>query len=125
MRFALLFETFFAGKQFWNIKRVNPNGRWYKVKPDNIAHLVDEQRVGGQLESLASVGLQTKGAPNTLHTGGRQTTVARHHPRTPMGRIARCAFKRAYDHSLNLLVCNLSWGAPGVVRHKGHPGRCR
>ncbi len=26
---ALLFETFFAGKQFWNIKRVNPNRRWY------------------------------------------------------------------------------------------------
>ncbi len=28
---ALLFETCLAGKQFWNIKRVNPNGRWYYI----------------------------------------------------------------------------------------------
>src|SRR3974390_280477 len=37
------------------------------IKADHIACLLDEQRVGGKLERLRAMGLQTKGTPDALH----------------------------------------------------------
>ena len=50
------------------------------------------------------MGLQAEGAPDALHAGRRDATLRRHHARTPMGRIARCAFKGLNNHRLRLCI---------------------
>src|SRR3978361_807856 len=51
---------------------------WLKVEPDDVAHLLDEERVGRELERLCPVGLQAEGAPDPVHGGGRHTGGPRH-----------------------------------------------
>lgn len=34
--------------------------RWIEVQPNDIAHLLDEERIAGELEGLAAVGLHAK-----------------------------------------------------------------
>jgi hypothetical protein len=38
-----------------------------QVEPNDVAHLVDEKRVLGQLPGLPAVGLQPEGAPHAVH----------------------------------------------------------
>ena len=38
-----------------------------QVQADDIAHLLDEQRIGRQFESLGAMRLQAEGAPDPLH----------------------------------------------------------
>src|SRR5512144_2295510 len=40
--------------------------RRVEVEADDVAHLLDEQRVGGQLEGLAAVRLQRERPPNAM-----------------------------------------------------------
>ncbi len=40
-----------------------PIGRG-QVEPNDVADLVDKQRIGGQLEGLRAMGLQPKGCPD-------------------------------------------------------------
>ena len=57
------------------------------IKPDNIAQLVDELRVGGELELPDSVRLQTMRAPDPLHRTRADADGFRHHRSSPMGRL--------------------------------------
>jgi hypothetical protein len=41
-----------------------------EVEADDIANLVDEQRIGRRLEGLAAVWLQRERLPNAMHAGG-------------------------------------------------------
>jgi hypothetical protein len=47
--------------------------RGIEIEADDIAHLFDEERVGGQLEPLLAVGLDPKGRPDAMNgtTKGR------------------------------------------------------
>src|SRR5215471_14545571 len=64
-----------------------------QVEPHDVAHFLDEQRVGRQFEGLGAMRLQAEGAPNAAdgHTtepaGLSQTAGA------PMGLPARRAFQ--------------------------------
>lgn len=40
--------------------------RRVEIEPDDIAHLLDKERVGGQLEMLLAVGLEPKGRPDAM-----------------------------------------------------------
>lgn len=44
-------------------------GRRRKVKADDVADLLDEERVGRQLERLGAMRLQRKGAPDAMNAG--------------------------------------------------------
>jgi hypothetical protein len=48
------------------------------AQPDDVAHLLDEQRVGRGLESLRPVRLQTEGAPDPAHRHPTQPRRAGH-----------------------------------------------
>ena len=37
--------------------------RWVQIQPDNVAYLLDEERVVGKLKVTCSVWLQAEGAP--------------------------------------------------------------
>ena len=59
------------------------------IEPDNIAQLVDELRVVGELELLDPVRLQTMRAPDALDRAWADTDYFRHHGSGPMGRLGR------------------------------------
>jgi hypothetical protein len=46
-----------------------------QIQPNDVSHLVDELRIGGQLERLCQMGLETEGPPDPAdgrlaHPGG-------------------------------------------------------
>ena len=57
------------------------------IEPDNIAQLVDELRVGGELKVLDPVRLKTMRAPDPLHRTRADADGFRHHRSSPMGRL--------------------------------------
>ena len=64
-------------------------GRRIDVEPHHVAQLVDELRVGGELEPPHPVGLEAVGAPETLHRADGDAGFLRHHGGSPVGRPAR------------------------------------
>jgi hypothetical protein len=74
------------------------------VKPNDIAHFLDEPRVGGELERLATMRLQTEGAPDALHARNRDARSLRHMARTPVRGARGGVLQGPYDHSFDLLV---------------------
>ena len=57
------------------------------IKPDNIAQLVDELRVVGELELVDPVRLETMRSPDALDGTRADTDGFRHHSSSPMGRL--------------------------------------
>ena len=49
--------------------------RRVEVQADDVAHLVDEEGVAGELEGFAAVRLQSEGAPDTVDSGGAWPTA--------------------------------------------------
>ena len=83
-----------------------------KVKADDIAHLVDEQRIVRQLECLATVRLQGERRPHPADRGVGKASSRRHRAHRPVCRVDRCRARRLLGHGSDLIV---------VVR--GRPGR--
>jgi hypothetical protein len=77
---------------------------WGHIQPDDVAHLGDELRIGGQLERLLPMRLQPESAPDPLHRADREATVARHAARTPVRGIIRLALQRAGDHRFDAFI---------------------
>ena len=48
------------------------------VEADDVLHLVDEQRIGGQLEGFTPMWLQAKGSPDPADGGVRQPRLGGH-----------------------------------------------
>src|SRR3984957_18830358 len=71
------------------------------IEADDVAHLVDKQRIGGQLKGLGTVRLQAEGAPDALDAGGGNSARARHTSRTPMGSAPRHRLQGCDDHRLD------------------------
>ena len=57
------------------------------IKPHNIAQLVDELRVVGELELLDPVRLETMRAPDALDGTRADADGFRHHRGSPVGRL--------------------------------------
>ena len=60
-----------------------------QIQAHDIAHLVDEQRIFGQLERFAAVGSQGKCAPNTVNRCPTQARPLGQRARGPVGGIGR------------------------------------
>src|SRR5271168_2203647 len=79
-----------------------------KVKADDIAYLVDEQRVVRQLERLATVRLQAERRPHPADRSVGKASFRRHRADRPVRRVDRCRAQRPFDHPSNLIVVDTS-----------------
>ena len=80
-----------------------------EVEPDDVADLVDEQRIGRQLEVLDAVRLEPERAPDPRDRGLVQPDLGRHRPRRPLRRtVLRRGLQRRHDHLLDDLVGDLA-----------------
>ena len=84
-------------------KDKRPVGR-REVKADDIAHLVDEQRIARQLEGLAAVRLQAERRPHPADRRMRKAGLSRHRTDRPVRRVGRRGAQRPLDHGGNLIV---------------------
>lgn len=60
-----------------------------EVEPNDIAHFIDEERVGGELERLLAMGLQPVRVPDADDRGLRDTGRLRHQARAPVRGLGR------------------------------------
>ena len=72
-----------------------------QVQPHDVAHLLSEQRIGGQLEGLSSVWLQTTGAPDAHHGALRQAAARRRRSAAPVRGGARLLVQGLGNDLLN------------------------
>ena len=79
------------------------------VKPHDVAHLVHEHRVGGQLEGLLAVRLQAKRPPDARHGRLRHSPASR-----AMMRVLQCVAPSGTDSSV--LAITASTCASTIVR---------
>ena len=75
-------------------------GRRIDIKPDDVAQLGGELRVGGQLELAHPMRLQAVGAPDALHRGDADPGGLGHHVGGPVGRLAGRVLLSKRDHPL-------------------------
>jgi len=78
--------------------------RRVEVDADDVADLVDEERVGGDLEGLSAPGLQAEGPPDVLHAGRGDAGLAGEFALGPVRGAFRDFFQGADDNVLDLGV---------------------
>src|SRR3989441_5571675 len=90
--------------------------RRIQVEPDDVPHLLDQERVRRQLETLAAVRAQAKGPPNPRDTAAAEADPLRQRPRAPVCGVARRALERQRHRLLHGRVADLARRArPGLV----------
>jgi hypothetical protein len=72
--------------------------RRIEIKPDDVAQLGGELRIGGQLELAHPMRLQTVGAPDALHRGDADPSSRGHHAGGPVGPLAARILLGQCDH---------------------------
>src|SRR5690349_1083154 len=93
-----------------------------EIQAHDVAHLLDEERVPGELESLDPVRLQPKGAPDAADRALTQSAALGHRTRTPVGRISRGALQGQPYHALNLRITDLTrWPRTRLVEQTIEP----
>src|SRR5271169_58675 len=83
-------------------------GRRIQIQADEVAHLVDKQRIGRELESLGTVRLQPKGTPSAAHRALRDLKLLRKQARAPMRGLARALIERSGDQLLDSRLIELA-----------------
>ena len=78
--------------------------RGRQIEPDDVADLLDEQRVAGELKRLRAVGLQAEGRPNPANRRVRQPARLGHGAQGPMRRVGRRRAERPLDDLGHRLV---------------------
>ena len=91
-----------------------------EMEADDVAHLLDKQRIGRELEGPDPVRPQRGRLADALHRGGRERGGPGHAARTPVGPPGRQRLKCGGHHLGHLLVR----GAPGRGS-SGRPSRRR
>ncbi len=83
-----------------------------EIEPDDVADLLDEQRVPRELPRVLAVWLEPERLPDPVHRRLCQSDLGRHRARRPMRRVPRRRLERLDDHLLDLGVGDL----PGLPR---------
>ena len=78
--------------------------RRVEVQADDVAHLLDEQRIAGKLERLLPMRLQTERAPDARDRRLRQARLACHAARAPVRRTCGHALQSLGDHRIDARV---------------------
>lgn len=84
-----------------------------QVKPDDVADLLDEQRVLRELERLCTMRLQRKGTPDTAHAALAQPTSLGHGASAPMV-ASRGVVSRVLARIFSMRSSRMRRGAPGL-----------
>ena len=87
---------------------------WVQVQPHDVAHLLDEERIGGELEGLGTMRLQTKGVARCASPRVCDSPLA-----LAIMRLLQCVAARGF--SCSVLAITRSTCASLMVR--GAPGR--
>jgi hypothetical protein len=74
-----------------------------EVEPDDVAQLVDELRIGRELEGLGLVGLQSECPPDAADRGLAHTGGARQRARRPVRGVGRLLLERRDEHALDVV----------------------
>ena len=77
-----------------------------EVQPDDVAHLVDELRIRGELERLDLMRLQPERPPDPADRALAHPGRGRHRARRPVRRVRRLLLERLHDHPLDVLVAD-------------------
>jgi hypothetical protein len=73
------------------------------VQPDDVDDLVDNQRIGRQLEGLGQLRFEPQGPPAPTDRRLAQPRPFRHRLPRPVGRVGRGLLQRRHHHRLDLL----------------------
>jgi len=76
------------------------------VKPDDVAHFLDQLGIRRDLERFGHMRLQTKRAPDPTDRRVTQARGSGHRARTPVGFGRRRGFERLDNHALDVVVRN-------------------
>src|ERR1700738_2566738 len=82
--------------------------RWIKIKPDDVAHLFHQLRVGREFEAFAAMPAQAKGAPNATYRRPADTRPLGHLTGAPMGRALGGSLKRTRHHFFYSVIGDLT-----------------
>ena len=75
-----------------------------QVQPHDVAHLLHEVRVGGELEAARQVRLQAEGPPDPVHEVPGNAQLLRQAAHAPVRRLPRAAAQRGLQDRLHLLI---------------------
>jgi len=95
---------------------------WVQVQADNVAHLFDKERIGGQLKTTCPVGLHAGGLKHAMHGGTGDATGVGGLPNAPVRAVGRGAGKRAFEQRRDLIIVDRA-GPTGtqLVIESGQP----
>src|SRR4030095_3324694 len=97
---------------------------WIKIQSDDIANLLDEQRILRQLERLRPMGLQCEGSPDSAYSSLAEPASLRHRSSAPMCGVLRFCLKRKTEDTFNISIGNLARGSgTGFVKQPIHAPR--
>lgn len=84
------------------------NGWRIQIQPDDVAYLSDEQRIGGELERLAAMRLQTESSPRTTDGAWGYLQFARQQSSAPVGGFEWALIEGRGNQLLDLRVAMLA-----------------
>ena len=91
---------------------------WVEVQPDDVADLVDELRIGRELERLGEMRLEPERPPDPADRGLVQPQGPRQRPGRPMGGIGGGGLQGGDDDPFDVLVGELARGARTGLVHQ-------
>jgi hypothetical protein len=74
---------FKTGICFFSSKHSTSSGRRVQILTDDVAHLLEEERIGGKFETARAMWLQRKGLEQPVHGGFGDTAGAGRFPDSP------------------------------------------
>lgn len=93
--------------------------RRINIKPDDVTQLVDELRIGGELEMADTMRLEARSAAGAPNGAARNADGLRHHRAGPVRDLAGWVLKRQMDDPLrNVLSQRLGVGRSRLVAKK-------
>lgn len=79
-----------------------------EVQADDVANLVNEQRIARELEGFLPMRLQAKGSPDSRHRSLRKTHFPSHRARTPVRRFCGYGLHRLRGNGIDTSVVDRS-----------------
>lgn len=93
------------------------------IEADDVAQLVDELGIVGELELAPAVGLQPVRLPDATHSACADASRLRHHVGGPVRRLARQLGKRQRHHALGHLGSERRNAREGRVLSRNSPSK--
>jgi hypothetical protein len=89
-----------------------------QIKADDVAHLLDKQRIVRELEGLGAMRLEIESLPYPMDRRGREASGFRHGAQAPVRRVLRRRLQSAANDFGDLGVADLSRRAGARLVHQ-------